>query len=133
MKSLLFTFITVSVLVCSGMSCHHDIDPRYFKFINNSDTAIYYGLSFSYPDTNLNKIEDKPYSGKIALKVNSKDSSFITAAPLAAYPTLQLFIFEAHTIDSYPWDTIVKHYMVLKRYQLTKSDMEKMNWILTYQ
>jgi len=46
--------------------------------------------------------------------------------------TTLVFIFDAHTIETTPWDSIVKHYMVLKRYQLTKSDMEKMNWIITY-
>lgn len=132
MKYLLFTFITVSIFVCSGVSCHHDNEPRYFKFKNNSNTAIYYGLSYSYPDTNVNKIEDKPYSGKIANKVNPKDSSFITAAPLSVSPTMQMFIFDANVIEKNPWDSIVAHHMVLKRYQFTKSDMGKGNWTITY-
>jgi len=43
-----------------------------------------------------------------------------------------MFIFDAHTIETTPWDSIVKHNMILKRYQLTKTDMEKSNWTITY-
>ena len=132
MKYLLFTFITITIFMCLGVSCHRDNEPRYFKFKNNSNTAIYYGLSYSYPDTDVNKIEDKPYSGKIASKVNPVDSKFITTAPLSVRPTMQLFIFNSNVIENIPWDSIVKHYMVLKRYQFTVSDMEKGNWTITY-
>ena len=135
MRNLFLLFIVGSIFVCSGVSCRpqsHFDWPRRYKIKNNSSTAIYWGLSYSYPDTNVNKIEDKPYNGKIALKINSKDSTSSWTAPLAIYPTLQLFIFEADVIETTPWDSIVKHYMILKRYQYTEHDLRKANWTITY-
>lgn len=114
--------------------CHNDDDVhRYIYFQNSSDKTIYYGLSYSYPDTGLTKIEDYPgNNGSIAYKVKSGEKTTLAAANFVYNPTMQLFIFDADLIENNPWDSIVKYNMILKRYQYTESDMEKCNWTISY-
>ena len=45
---------------------------------------------------------------------------------------MQIYIFDALVIEQTPWDTIVKYNKVLKRYQFTQTDLEKMNWEIKY-
>jgi len=118
--TLLILFISLS-----GSSCYRE-ERKYIYIKNSSDKTIYYRFSFAYPDTTLKKSDPDNY------KVNSKSQTFTTASVFAFNPTSQMFIFDAHTIETTPWDSIVKHNMILKRYQLTKTDMEKSNWTITY-
>lgn len=122
-------FICLNLLGCNP----HDDYVRHFKIINNSDASIYIAFSYSYPDTSLSKINNIPYSNaNQTQKVFSKNSLSQRTGVFEISSTCLMFIFDAHTIETTPWDSIVKHNKVLKRYQLTKSDMEKMNWIVTY-
>ena len=119
------------VFVCSNFSCHHLDYPRHFKIKNNSNTSIFY--AYSYPDTSLAKINNIPYSNENQThNIIAKDSLYEGTNVLELNPICLMFIFNANTIETTPWDSIVKHYTVLKRYQLTKSDMEKSNWTITY-
>ncbi len=42
------------------------------------------------------------------------------------------FIFEKQTVIEQPWDTIVANNMILKRYDLSLDDLERMDWTITY-
>ncbi len=42
------------------------------------------------------------------------------------------FIYDAQTLETTPWDTVVKKYMILKRHDLTKKDLDSMGWKITY-
>ena len=78
------------------MGCNpHDDYARKFNIINKSDSAIYFALSNSYPDTNLSKVNAIPYNKGIGVfNLNT---------------TTLVFIFDAHTIETTPWNSIVKH------------------------
>ena len=129
MKKLILVLI---VVVCSANCCNNEA-YREIYIQNKSDKTIYYGVDYSYPDTSLLQIDDIPgYEGSIAHKIKKGDQDDIMAALFSLNPTLQLFIFDANTIETTPWDSIVKHYTVLKRYEFTRSDMEKNNWTITY-
>jgi len=39
---------------------------------------------------------------------------------------------DANTLETTSWDTIKLNYKVLKRYDLSFQDLEKMNWTITY-
>jgi len=126
---LLTMFVTLSASSCNNKEELH----RYIYLINSSDKAVFYGLSYAYPDTSLKKIEDAPgNNGSIAYKINVGKQTTLPAASFAYNPTMQLFIFDADVIENTPWDSIVAYNMVLKRYQFTESDMEKANWTINY-
>jgi hypothetical protein len=123
-------FIGIVILIFFG--CHKD-EHRYIYLQNKSNKAIYYGLSSSYPDTSLTKIEDHPgNNGSIAYKVKSDNKTTLPAAFFELNSTIQLFIFDSDIIENNPWDSIVKHYLILKRYQFTELDMEKLDWTISY-
>ncbi|GAA4104491.1 hypothetical protein [Mucilaginibacter panaciglaebae] len=134
MKKIL-SMLTMPLLFIglNSSSCKHEVDPIRIKIKNNSNSAVYYALSYSYPDTALNRIEVIPHNkGNTSSKINANDSDLITTGILGISPITQMFIFDANTIEHTPWDSIVKHNMVLKRYQLTESDVRKANWTITY-
>jgi hypothetical protein len=125
-------FFTFFVGLCSS-SCHRPEFHRYIYVKNYSNKTIFYGRSYSYPDTSLIKIGDFPgQNGSIAYKIKPGQQDFMNAANFVYNPTMQLFIFDADVIENEPKDSIVAHYKGLKRYQFTESDMEKVNWTITY-
>ena len=136
MISIANILATITLFVSlSASSCHRNEEEqhRYIYVKNNSGKAIYFGLSYSYPDTSLLKIEDAPgKNGSIAYKINAGKQTTLAASNFVYNPTMQMFVFDANTIESTPWDSIVAHHMVLKRYQFTESDMGKINWTITY-
>lgn len=45
---------------------------------------------------------------------------------------LELFLFNADTLQKYPWQTIVSGYLVAKRYILTYDSLKANNNIIRY-
>ena len=128
-RTLSFNFMIVLFWLNLWGCNPHDDYARKFEIINNSDSSVYFAFSFSYPDTSLSKINPVP---NLWQKLLPHEGKFETGGVFNVTPTTLAFIFNANTIETTPWDSIVKHYMVLKRYQLTKSDMGKNNWTITY-
>ncbi len=46
--------------------------------------------------------------------------------------TVSLFIFDKNVIDNYQWDYIVNNYCILQRYDLSKEDLVRLNYQITY-
>ncbi len=127
--------ILLTMFVClNASSCNNKEElHRYIYLKNSSGNTIYYGLSYTYPDTSINKISQVPgNNGSIAHKIPSGGQSTLPAASFAYNPTMQLFIFDSNTIENTLWDSIVARRMVLKRYQFTESDVQQINWTITY-
>jgi len=132
-KKLLILIMPILFIGLNSSSCKDEDDPVHLKIKNNSNFSIYYALSYSYPDTALNRITDIPNDNENKTsKINANDSISVRTGFLAISPITQMFIFDAKTIENTPWDSIVKHNMVLKRYQLTKSDVKNSGWTITY-
>jgi hypothetical protein len=114
-------------------SCKHYDYPLHFEIKNNSNSSIYFAFSYSYPDTNIARISNIPYSGgNQTHKIFAQNSTSEGTNVFGISQTTQMFIFDANIIENVPWDSIVAHNMVLKRYQFMESDMQKANWIITY-
>jgi hypothetical protein len=96
---------------------------------NNSSTAIYFSVSTSFPDTTLLSLKHKPYLGD---KVIPSDRETMGTMVFAINPIVQIFIFDATVIEQEPWDSIVVHHKVLKRYQLSEEGINYENDTITY-
>lgn len=135
MKNLI-NFMTFLILVVSisASSCNNlEKRNRHIYVKNNSSKSIYYGLSYSYPDTSLAKIDDAPgNNGSIAYKINSGEQTTFPAANFVYNPTMQLFILDAAIVETNPWDSIVVHYNILKRYQFTEQYIQSLDWTIIY-
>ncbi|MBK5215881.1 MAG: hypothetical protein JJE53_03710 [Candidatus Pacebacteria bacterium] len=127
MKTMIYLLTLLTFYIClSASSCNNEEQHRYIYIKNNFSKAIYYRLSFAFPDTTLKESDPNNY------KINSGVQTFTAAKSFAYNPTMQMFILDADVVEKEPWDSIVAHYEILKRYQFTESDMQNWNWTITY-
>lgn len=142
MKALSVLFF---ILLTSFSSCG-DKDPKYcdggwdtrLKIVNTSDKSIYVYHSAAYPDTNsyslfTNYDISKPRSGYIRANDSIiKRESCTWDDYFEKYvnsDTLMIFVI---LDEGQGQDHLKDHHTVLKRYDLTLQDLEKMNWTVTY-
>jgi hypothetical protein len=108
------------------------------KIKNNSSINLYYCEDFFYPDTLIkySDISKVPSTYKIGVGkeqiINAHSSWENMFKQVIHSDTLMIFIFDATTIESTPWDTVKSKYMILKRYDLSYDDLVRMNWTITY-
>ena len=46
--------------------------------------------------------------------------------------TVYVYVFDAAVVDNTSWDIVAKDYLVLKRYDLSLEDLQRLNWQVTY-
>jgi len=124
--------VVLLVVLCSA-SCEKLVDHAYIiKIQNNSqDTIQFYG-SYTYPDTMIDVIKPRlkmVYPSKYSSLDSDKDWDEVLVAPK---DTLSIFIFSKDTVDKYNWEKIRSDYNILKRYDLSLNDLQRMNWTITY-
>jgi len=127
MKPVFYLMLSLAILVFLAGSCNNKEEQnRHIYVRNNSAKAIYYRLSFAYPDTTLKESDPNNY------KINSGEQISTSASSFVYNTTMQMFILDADVVENEPWDSIVVHYKVLKRYQFTEQDLQNHSWTLTY-
>jgi len=129
MKSYLLFFLLTINVACNRDKCHNRI-----TFINNSNKDLYYSAGENYPDTNI--VDDNPIVDE-SYKINhhstgnfTKRSCYEQVFNLTSKKIY--FIFDAHVLQTTPWDTVMKKYMIVKRYELTLQGLKDSNWTITY-
>lgn len=131
--------ITLSAFLCMLLcsSCGKDEDKHdLIMFTNNSSELVYVEGSWEYPDTAIN-VSNPALAGDY-YKVSGNSSG----DPLKLqdtyegrfnqYEKVMVFVFDARVIETTPWETVKANYMVLRRYDLSLDDLNKMNWAITY-
>ena len=113
-------------------NCHNKV-----TIINNSDKDIYFSASSRYPDTLT--LYPNPASAGDYYKVGRNATGKHLYRDCIEYDfkanpsgIIMYYIYDAQTLKTVPWDTVVKNYMILKRYDLTKQDLDSMQWTITY-
>ena len=130
----------VFILVISSIFCGCPMDKWYsIMIVNNSSKDIVvlpgyakYGAN-EYPDTSL------PNQKPSFLFVRKNDYNFLDASfewekiinDLPA-DTLTIFYFMADSINILAWDRIRTNYIIIKRDEMSLSDLELRNWTLTF-
>ena len=134
MKKILY-FLTIVVFMTHFTACPEEMDlSNKIEIKNNSqDTIIPYGPLWQYKTiknmpngfTKYN-IEDNTILPNLSKNFwgfdYSADSSIV----------YYVFIFDRHTIETVPWDTIRKYNMVLKQFGYTFEQYDSLNWTITY-
>ena len=46
--------------------------------------------------------------------------------------TVYVYVFDAAVVDTTPWEIVAKDYLVLKRYDLSLEDLQRLDWQVTY-
>jgi len=119
-------------------NCHQTI---YFK--NNSSKTLYTYPASKYPDTSLSEAESTSeiYYGHYVVSPDSVNHfAFARRFCLEddfksghfGLDTMMIFVFDLAVLENVPEDTIRAKYMVLQRYDLSLSDLQKLDWEVTY-
>jgi hypothetical protein len=134
--------LAASVLIFSACKkeesevCHTSITT-----VNNSDQAIYVGISeLSYPDTTF--VGESPAEDPVHTLIASQQANANTLyspalcwekrIPRISSGVLSVYVFDAYTIDSIPWDTVIAQQRYAARYDLSLEDLKTQNWTLIY-
>jgi hypothetical protein len=133
--------ILLTCLLPSFMSCRPDHTYVLFSIKNNSDKSIYFTYSNLYPDTAVDtSIYIPPGSTRTPGEViypgqTYPENAFISLnSYFGSVPsdTIEIFIYDANLVQTTPWDSVVANYLVLKRYDLSLQDIDKMNGVISY-
>lgn len=129
------TFVTV-FLICFAGTCKRSPFVERVNSIKVEnrwiDTTKFY-VSYIYPDTSIQT--DMPrlkfiYPNSYSYYDSKK--GFKEVFKTLPDDTLSIFIISLDTIKKYSWPTIRNSYNILKRYDVSLSDLEKLNWTITY-
>ena len=137
---LLFGIVLLSVLSLMGCPPSREIKPdSTIILVNKTNKDILYNFSPKpYPDTTLfegsSPFSDLQQYNLLLLYANS--SKNLNDAWLASFEMdprpIMLFFFSRDTIDQVPWEKVTSEYNILKRYDLSKSTLDYLNWTIEY-
>ena len=133
MKTINSIFLVI--IFFSVIACRNDTDCHYNIYVNNrSDRAIYFDFSPLYPDT---LFYDNPTSSGDMFKLNPHQTSndghkSCVEGYFYRVPKIIYFIYDAQLLETTPWDSVAKKYMILKRYELSLEDLKRTNWTISY-
>lgn len=127
---VLLSFLPILV-ACPGKDYKHS-----FRFSNNSDVDVYIYLGVAdrdlggtlYPDTAVAEVKcGVPFN-----KGESRYYDYNYEYNKGYTNVLSLFIFDADTFNTYSWEEIKNGYKILKRYDLSPQDIERLKYRISY-
>ena len=122
MKNKLRYLLIIS-LMYMGISCDNWTEGVYsFKLHNNTNESVWCYYSLDYPNTTLSL--KKPHyaivNPNMYVYFDSKNKWEDVA------DTISIFILSNDTVDNYNWDRVRVDYNILKRYDISTSEMKSM-------
>lgn len=135
MKTLTFSLIAIIMLAASRclvedfyvITVRNDLGKSVFFF----ETGL--PEDSQYPDTLLPAV--KPDLAEIKsnerFRIYSRTKWEDVFSSLRS-DTLSVYFFDSDTLNKYDWSKIREGYKVLKRYDLSLQDLERLNYLVTY-
>lgn len=125
MKKIFFLII----IVIFFESCINFIDHVYFiNFNNNSSDSIL--ISWQIKDTTIP--ENEPYLLLAPQKSITRIESKKKWDDILLENELIIFLYNKDTINHYTWDILKDNEKIIKRFKLTRNDLQNTNWIIEY-
>jgi hypothetical protein len=133
--SLIFPLIFITLIGCENVS----VDKIYTIILdNNTGNQLFYHVGIDdspliYPNINLpeNKQDLKlpKITTNVVLGTQTKWKDRFKELPS---DTLSIYFFNPDTLSKYSWEEIRENYKVLKKYDLSIQDLEKLNFKVVY-
>ena len=131
------------VLCCSfltAMECTSDRDDfhHHIFFCNNGNYATYVDISYKHPDTAIQRDPTIPGWHKKTEPHRTNEDALTNASSYEGdfsshlMDTLIIFVFNADTATLQGWEYVKDHNLVTQRYDLSLSDLQNLNWSLTF-
>jgi len=140
MKALIvFSSLVLSILSMTN-SCDPNSDGHWdgkLTIVNNSTDTLLAFLQFNYPDTTLLD-EDAPELNNTVIAPHSQEKIYSSILwedrimKLNSDQMIMIFINSYDTLAKYNWSEIQGDYNILKRYDLSISNLDSLNWTITY-
>ncbi len=131
MKTKINILVVLSIILCSG-SCKIFVEYAYLMRIhNNTNDTIFVCAGYNYPDTTLSS--KKP--SLLMVYPNTRNGGLDSEthwADKVDNDTLSIFVFNKDTVDAYDWAQIRDDYKIIKRYDLSISELDEMSWTIKY-
>lgn len=142
--------LILTAVVLTLSSCYKDDANHHFRipFKNNADYSIYLRRASKTDNTMLPHFHDTilqswyvdpshdTFNNKIRPKEEFEDAFFDMTCYEASfgyrYDTLLIFVFNVDTFDTYGWDYVREHYLVLQRYDLSLENLQSVNFRLSF-
>ena len=145
-------FLIISLVAISFTSCFIGFwdeapDEQPLWIINNDETTVYYYFSLNpldktcfgggiYPDTTLIQVEKKCLMTR-KIEDNNKYHSYDWSIDYLvknklSKDTLSIFFFSVKTVENYSWEEIRQDYKILRRYDLSIQDLQKLGYKIPY-
>jgi hypothetical protein len=128
------SFVALLLLPLFAFTCEDKVEGghEHIIFINNSEDIIYLTQK---PQMKILPTDTLYECNNYETELHPKDS--FLCEPLNSYwetdfkvrDFVMFFVFSKSTFDN-PCEEVRKYQ--LKRYQLTKEDLDRMNWVITY-
>ena len=129
------------VLLCSSCKWLQDAFIEYTPGLyNDSAFGLYYYCpsavvmstigSCVYPDTTIcfGKLTEAESVGAYGMTGIHSQAKYIERW-FSYFPqdTISIFLFDEETVENVPWETVVKEYLVLQRYDLSIEDFKRLD------
>ena len=127
--------LIVVVIAFMSTGCEIFLDVNYRIAIQNetNDTIRFYG-SYNYPDTAISQNTPMllyPVIPHTRDYINSRGKKWEKVL-VAPHDTMSIFILQQEVVNTYTWDEIRSKYLILKRYDLSITDLRNLNFVVTY-
>jgi hypothetical protein len=133
MKTSIITIIYLWLL-CINISCENEHCHKHIAFKNNADIDVY--IKFTYDTLGFYILFSNPLGDEMCkVKPHTKNTSVLWQR--SCYESyiknyIRIYIFDANVLATVPWNIIGQYNMVLQCYDLTKEDLQRLNWEVTY-
>ena len=134
-------------IICAAVSCEKkesEICHTVIRFSNNSENDLYIRsvlgnkghpitLELSYYHNTI-LTQYKVVSGEQNnRRATDNNTCYEHVFERNSTPdTLKFYVLDAYVVENTPWDIVARDYLVLKRYDLSLEDLQKLNWRVTY-
>jgi len=134
---LLFIFV---FLLCNATTCDTDKCHKTIAFVNCSLRDVYISFTVRTLDTlRFYKNFSNPFSNPEACMVKIGEKNTVALRYRDCYDnfyvtdnSMFVYVFDAEVLETIPWDTVGKYYMVLKTIRPTLEEMERDNWTIYF-
>jgi len=130
--------------VCMAISCppkERENCHASIRFVNNSEMLLYVtdvSNSRDFDPLDIRRLYFQPLQKRIKCCEVNKDALVIynrcyeSIFDIDGADTIFVFIFDAAVVENTSWEVVARDYLVLKRYDLTLSDLQRLEWKITY-
>lgn len=125
------TLLLILIFGMFNVGCEDLLGVTYrFRVQNNSADTIQYYASYSFPDTSI--LNSKPrlrFAAPFDFGFWDSKDDFKDLTPSGV---ISIYILSKDTVDAHSWEEISQQYKILKRYEISISEMENNGWEITY-